>query len=76
VKSDPKALFIISELCDKKDMLGILKSSTDNKKRYHAFKILSLFESDENYKAIYELARKDPDMKIRQEAEKRIIKGM
>ncbi len=76
VKSDPKALFIISELCDKEDMLNTLKSSTDNKKRYHAFKILSLFESDENYKTVYELAIKDPDTKIRQEAEKQTIKGM
>ncbi len=68
VSNDPKSLFVISELCDKKEMLTTLKDSADTQRRYHAFKILSLFGKDKELQDIFELALKDPDLKIRQEA--------
>ena len=72
VINDSKALIVISELCNKGEMFNVLKESANTKMRYHAFKILSLFDNDKAYKDILELALKDPDLKIRHEAEKQI----
>lgn len=70
VKNNPKALVIISGLCDKSKMLHILKENANTKLRYHAFKVLSLFKDEEDYGGAFEIAIKDPDKKIRQAAEK------
>ncbi len=66
-KMDSLAVNIVSELCDKQDMLSIFNRSSDGERRMHAFKILAVTSRGSDQKFLSN-ATKDPLPEIRDEA--------
>jgi HEAT repeat protein len=67
VRNDPLARTVVAELCPEDEMRTAFRTSSDRKKRLHAFRMLAMagVESDGELVA---LALKDPSTEIREEA--------
>ncbi|MDP3296779.1 MAG: HEAT repeat domain-containing protein [Thermodesulfovibrionia bacterium] len=69
IHEDTLAKNIVDELCQAEEMFYVLKSSPDKEKRLHAFRILTLTNSND-INGLLLVALKDPSPEIREEAEK------
>ena len=69
VHEDTLAKNIVDELCQAEEMFFILKSSPDKEKRLHAFRVLTLINTNDT-DGLLSVALKDPSPEIREEAKK------
>jgi len=69
---DEKAVRIVSELCDRSELMETYRNSSDTRKRVHAFRVLSVINADENSELV-RLALNDPLPEIRKEAREKTI---
>jgi HEAT repeat protein len=69
---DETAVRIISELCDRNELMETYRNSSDTRKRVHAFRVLSVINADGNSELV-RMALSDPLPEIRKEAKEQTI---